>query len=279
MRLLALTVPREAAEVAADRLWAVGAQAVEERDAADGRVELRTALGGGDGEASARLGLIPDGWALQFVDVDPVPAETWREHARPIVVGERLVIRPAWHEATQRPGISEVAIEPGGSFGLGDHPTTRAMAAVVDDLVRPGQHVLDVGCGSGVLAIVAAKRGATRVIAIDIAESAREATDDNAERNGVADVIEASTTTIGDVDGRFDVVLANILAPTLLAMAPHLQRLTAEHGRLVVSGVLTGGYDHVVEALEPMQVIESRDVDGWSAVTLAHPAAASHVDV
>jgi len=271
MRIVALTVPGEVAELAADRLWAAGAQAVEERDAGDGRVELRTSLGSADLVAGARLGEIPLEWSLDFIEVDPLPAETWREFARPIMVSDLLVIRPAWHETAGRPDGLDVAIEPGGSFGLGDHPTTRAVAAVVDDLARPSQHVLDVGCGSGVLAIVAAMRGAARVVAIDIAEAAREATEDNALRNGVADVVEASTTALGDIDGRFDLVLANILAPTLVAMAPDLQRVTAEHGRLVISGVLTGGYDHVVEALEPMRVIASRDVDGWSAVTLAHP--------
>lgn len=273
MRIVELTVPREAAELAADRLWAAGGRAVEERDAGDGLVELRTSLGSDDVAARARLGEIPPDWSLGFVEDDPRPAETWREFARPIVVGEHLVIRPAWHEAAGRPDGLEVAIEPGGSFGLGDHPTSRATAAVVDDLTGPGQHVLDVGCGSGVLAIVAAMRGAARVVAIDIAETAREATEDNARRNGVADVVEASTIALGDIDGRFDLVVANILAPTLVALAPDLRRVTAEHGRLVVSGVLTGGYDHVVAALAPMSVVASRDVDGWSAVTLAHRTA------
>ncbi len=273
MRIVALTVPVASAELAADRLWGAGARAVEERDAGDGRVELRTSLGSDDTVARARLGVIPPGWSLDFVEVDPRPAETWRDFARPIVVGPHLVIRPAWHEAAGRPDVLEVAIEPGGSFGLGDHPTTRVTAAVVDDLVRPGQHVLDVGCGSGVLAIIAAMRGAGRVVAIDVAEPAREATEDNARRNGVGAVIEASTTPLGDVDGRFDLVLANILAPTLVAMAADLRRVTARHGRLVISGVLSGGYDHVVAALAPMRVVAGRDVAGWSAVTLAHPTA------
>jgi ribosomal protein L11 methyltransferase len=273
MRIVALTVPGEAAELAADRLWTAGARAVEERDAGHGLVELRTSLGSDDAVAGDRLGEIPVDWSVAFVEVDPRPAETWREFAQPIVVSEHLVIRPAWHSDSRRPGVLDVAIEPGGAFGLGDHPTTRATAAVVDDLVRPGQHVLDVGCGSGVLAIVAARRGAARVVAIDIAEPAREATEDNARRNGVADSVEASTTPLGDIDGRFDLVLANILAPALVALAPALRRVTADQGRLVISGVLTGEYDHVVAALAPMRMVASRDVDGWSAVTLAHATA------
>ena len=275
MRILTLTVPAAAAELAADRLWAAGAQAVEEREVGEGRVELRTSLGNDDEVAAGRLGRVPDDWSCEFVDIDPRPAETWREFARPIVVSDRLVIRPSWQPSDGALGVLDVPIEPGASFGLGDHPTTRSTAGVLDDLVRPGQHVLDVGCGSGVLAIIAARRGAARVVAIDIAEPAREATEDNARRNGVGDVIEASTTPLGEIAGRFDLVLANILAPTLVALAPDLRRVTADDGRLVVSGVLADGYDHVVAALAPMRVVDQRDVDGWSAVTLAHPTVAS----
>lgn len=271
MRIPVVAVPIDAAELAADRLWAAGAQAVEERDLDDGRVELRTSLGDDIEVAARRLGDVPADWSVSFVEVDPRPAETWRSFARPIVVSERLVIRPAWQPAGGAAGVLDVAIEPGGSFGLGDHPTTRATAAVLDDLIETGQHVLDVGCGSGVLAVIAALRGAHRVTAIDIAEPARTATEDNARRNGVADRIVASTTPLDEIEGRFDLVLANILAPALVALAPDLRRVTAGGGRLVISGVLTGGYDHVVAALAPMEVLAWRDVDGWSAVTFAHP--------
>lgn len=271
MRIVVVAVPEGAAELAADRLWAAGAQAVEERALDGGRVELRTTLGEDDAVATRRLGDVPGGWEVAFVEVDPRPAETWREFAHPIVVGERLVIRPAWQPTGGPAGVLDVAIEPGGSFGLGDHPTTRATAAVLDELIVPGQHVLDVGCGSGVLSVIAAMRGAGHVTAIDVAEPAREATEDNARRNGVVDRITASTAPLGEIDRRFDLVLANILAPTLVALAPDLRRATADGGRLVISGVLAGAYDHVVAALAPMRVLATLDVEGWSAVTLAHP--------
>jgi ribosomal protein L11 methyltransferase len=153
---------------------------------------------------------------------------------------------------------------------LGDHPTTRLSAAVTHEVVRPGDRVLDVGCGSGVLSIVAALRGADRVVAIDVGEAAREATVDNAIRNDVRDRIDASTIPVTDVTGDFDVVIANILAPVLVSMATSLRRLTADRGVLVMSGVLTGGHDHVIEAMRPMRPIAERHLDGWSAVTLAH---------
>lgn len=271
MRILVVAVPADMGELAADRLWAAGAQAVEERGIGDGRVELRTSLGEDEEVATRRFGDVPADWSVSFVEVDPRPAETWRSFARPIVISDRLVIRPAWQPAGGADGVLDVAIEPGGSFGLGDHPTTRATAAVLDELIEPGHHVLDVGCGSGVLAVIAAMRGAAHVTAIDIAEPAREATEDNARRNGVADRITASTTPLGEIDRRFDLVLANILAPALVALALDLRRVTADDGRLVISGVLDDAYDHVLAALAPMRVVATRDIDGWSAVTLAHP--------
>jgi ribosomal protein L11 methyltransferase len=185
-------------------------------------------------------------------------------------VNERLVIQPAWLEHVDEPGVTTIQIEPGGAFGLGDHPTTRLSALAIDALVRPTDRVLDVGCGSGVLAVIAARRGAGSVVAIDIAEAAREATVENAVRNGVEPVVNASTTPIQDVEATFDIVVANILAPVLVEIAPALRRTTAPDGHLVISGVLTGGYSHVVEALRPMKAVAEQHLDGWSAVTLVH---------
>ncbi len=270
MRIIVVSVPAEAVELGSDRLWAAGAGAVEERPGSEGRVELRTSLGADDAAARSRLGVVPSDWHVGFEDVDDEPARTWREFARPIRVADDLVISPAWIDHDRSGGASVVRIEPAGSFGLGDHPTTRLSAALTHEVVTPGDRVLDVGCGSGVLSIVAALRRADRVVAIDVAEAAREATVDNAARNGVGGRVDASTVPVAEIAGEFDVVVANILAPALVSMAPSLRRCTAERGVLVVSGVLTGGYDHVIEALRPMRPIDERHLDGWSAVTLAH---------
>ena len=268
MRAVVLLVPPSDVEVASDRLWVAGASAVEERPHDDGRIELRTTLGADDAVARSRLGELPGEWVVGFEDVDDEPADTWRRFARPIEVRDDLAISPAWVDGDEIAAATIVRIEPGGSFGLGDHPTTRLSAALVHETVRPGDRVVDVGCGTGVLSVVAALRGAAEVVAVDIADAAREATVDNAMRNGVGDLVRASTTPVGELDGEFDVVVANILAPTLVSMAPSLRRLTAAGGRLIVSGVLTGGYDHVLEALAPMAPVAERDDDGWSAVVL-----------
>jgi ribosomal protein L11 methyltransferase len=271
VRVLELRVPIADAELAADRLWSAGAQAVEEVEPDDGMVCLRTVLAADDDQSAVRLGSLGVDWTLKHVDVDDEPAQTWREFATPMEISPTLMIAPAWQPSPPAVlGRLTVVIEPGSAFGLGDHPTTRLSAAAAERLSPTGR-VLDVGCGTGVLAIIAALGGAASVVAIDIAETAVEATLDNARRNGVESVISVSTTPIGELEGHFDLVLANVLAPALVAMAPHLRRVTSPSGSLVVSGVLADGYEHVVRSLEPM-VVERVDVlDGWAAVELEHP--------
>lgn len=268
MRLVQLTVPATDAELAADRLWVAGAGAVEEVDRGDGAVGVRSVLAGDEAVSLARLGELPATWCVEWVDVADVPSEAWRDFAVPIEIGDGLVVRPAWLPELGD-GRLEIAIEPGSAFGLGDHPTTRLSAAATVRAVRRGCSVLDVGCGSGVLGIVAARLGAGRVVAIDIAEAAVEATVDNARRNGVAARISASSTPLADVDDRFDLVLANVLAPTIVAMAPDLRRVLAPGGVLVISGVLAERHDHVVDALAPLRVVRTDVLDAWAAVELA----------
>ena len=267
MRILQLTVPAADAELAADRLWQAGAGGVEEIAVTTGRVGLRSVLAEDDAASRRRLGTLPAGWTLEWVEVPDEPSRAWRDHGAPVRVDEQLVLRPAWLPALAD-GRLEVAIEPGGAFGLGDHPTTRLSAAAARRLTRPGCTVLDVGCGSGVLGIVAAVSGAAQVVGIDIAEAAVEATTENAARNGVADRIAASTTPLAAVDGSFDLVLANVLAPTIVAMADDLRRVLAPGGTLVVSGVLAAAHDHVVDALAPLRVTRTDVLDAWAAVEL-----------
>lgn len=268
VRLVELEVPIEEADIAADRLWCAGARGVEEIDLGPGRVGLRSVLGADPGVSVDRLGPLPESWRLSFVDVDAAPAETWRDFARPVEVGERLVIRPAWCAPLTGDRL-EIEIEPGGSFGLGDHPTTQLTAAAAMRLVVPGSRVLDVGCGSGVLAIVAARLGAERAIGIDIADAAIDATLDNARRNEVADVVSADTRPLAEIDEAFDLVLANVLAPALVAMADDLRRCLAPGGSLVVSGILADRHEHVVEALRPLRVVRVDTLDAWAAVELS----------
>jgi ribosomal protein L11 methyltransferase len=261
-----LGVPDADAELAADRLTQVGAFAVEERDAGGGRVELRAVLGDDHESVRTGLGALPADWSLHLERIDAAPLETWRQFAEAVRVADDLVIRPAWIDPLGDPGVIEVAIEPGSTFGLGDHPTTSLSAAAVARSVAAGDRVLDVGCGSGVLSIVALLAGAGHATAIDIAETSPSVVRDNAGRNGVSERITASTTPLEQVSGSYDLVVANILAPTLVALASDLRRVARR--TLIVSGILADRHDHVLEALRPMHPVRTDVLDGWAAVEL-----------
>lgn len=260
-------------ELASDQLWELGVRAIEERWDGD-TVELRTAAGDGD-EAIARVAARIDGrWAWRLEVIDSESAETWRDFAVPMWVTSDLVVVPAWQEHSFDENALAVLIEPGAAFGLGDHPTTelslRSLISSLSEVSDQELSVLDVGCGTGVLAITAALLGANRIRAVDVASAAVEATIDNAGRNNVTDLIDVDTTSAADLVGSYDIVVANILAPVLVSLSDALRRLTAPGGHLIVSGILAASHDHVLSALGPMTVVRSEVKGDWIAVTLTH---------
>lgn len=271
MLALVVSVPATEVELASDALWGLGVVAIEERSpmpASDATVELWTSLGD-DADAVTRAAEgFPARWRWHVVEVDEAVADSWREHAVEAWIDSQLVIVPAWREFDAPGGVTAVRIEPGATFGLGDHPTTVLSLRALRSSVLAGATVLDVGCGSGVLAITACVLGAARADAIDIAPAAVGITRSNAVANGVGGRVDVSTRALADVDGSYDVVLANILAPTLVELAPDLVRVLAPDGVLIFSGVLADRYLHVVEALRPLQVVEVDAGSGWAAVTL-----------
>ena len=279
MLALVVTVAADDAEVASDELWAMGVVAIEERVTGQMRsdgteeVELWTSLGDDADAIATELTALRYHWRLE--EIDATVSETWREFAAPTWVADDLVVYPAWQtdvldasDASEHHEPISIAIEPGATFGMGDHPTTiltmRAMRAVL----ATGDAVLDVGCGSGVLAIAACVLGAASAIGIDISTAAVPTTLANAECNGVSDRITVSTTPLADVDGTFDVVVANILAPALIELSSDLRRVVAPGGALIISGILAAHHDHVLKSLAPLRSTDRIDLDGWTAVTL-----------
>jgi ribosomal protein L11 methyltransferase len=268
MLALVVSVAEADVELASDALWSLGVVAIEERYA-DGDVELWTSVGDDVQATSALLAERLSRWTWRFVEVDESVADTWRNHAQPVWVATDLVICPAWVPFAA-PGVTTLTIEPGSTFGLGDHPTTilsmRALRAAIT--ARKGATVLDVGCGSGVLAVGACLLGATRATAIDISPAAVPITRANAVANGVPDRVDVSTTPLADVDGQYDIVVANILAPTLIELSADLRRVVAPSGALIVSGVLADRHQHVEEALLPFRTTSRTTLDAWAALTL-----------
>ena len=266
-RTVRVTVPVADAELAADRLWQAGASAIEERLVPGGLVLVA------GGEPGPLLSAVADRWPAEAVVVDLDAAlDAWRPYARAIRVGDRLVVRPPWLPPAAGDGVVEVVVDPGRAFGSGAHPSTRLALAALVDLVRGGERVLDVGCGSGVLALAALALGASSAVGVDIDPAARDATAANAARNGMTARL-AVTDTVGrlavtdTIGGRYPLVVANLLLPDLLALAPAIAAATEDGGTLVVSGVLVAQRAAVEAAFGWATVVATTD-DGWLALTL-----------
>ncbi|HET6950135.1 MAG TPA: 50S ribosomal protein L11 methyltransferase [Acidimicrobiales bacterium] len=284
-RAVRVTVPAAEAELAADALWQAGAVAIEERAAPGGTVVLVAggpAGGGGAGpgrDGTERLLAAAAGrWPAEVEEVDLGAAlDAWRAFARPVRVGRRLVVRPPWVPASAGGGDvgrSEVTIDPGRAFGSGAHPSTRLALAALDGQVAGGERVLDVGCGSGVLAVAALALGAAAALAVDVDPAALAATRANADRNGVAAALATAATVDAAPAGRHDLVVANMLLPQLVALAPQVAAAVAPGGTVVLSGLLVDQLPGALAAygaagLAPVAGEEGGHVeDGWVALSL-----------
>jgi len=168
-------------------------------------------------------------------------ASAWKAHFPVLRVGRRLVVRPTWRRHRAAAGDVVIALDPGMAFGTGLHPTTRLCLAALDELSAGGRvvddRVLDVGCGSGILSIAAARLGARSVLGVDTDPIAVEATTANAGRNRLARRVRARLGSMPSGGGPFDLVLANLIASLLVTMAPQLRDELRPGGVLLASGI------------------------------------------
>ncbi|HIH2749375.1 50S ribosomal protein L11 methyltransferase [Burkholderia aenigmatica] len=297
-RELVVELAREHAEALSDALLELGALSVSVEDADADTPDEQPLFG--------EPGLVPDrtAWqhsrvvALLAADHEPAvllaaaaneigvadtPAFTVREveeqdwvrltqsQFEPIPIGERIWVVPSWHDAPD-PDALILELDPGLAFGTGSHPTTRLCMEWLEQSVKPGQSVLDYGCGSGILAILAKKCGANPVIGIDIDPQAVESARQNSERNR-AEV----TYGLPDAcpDGEFDIVVANILSNPLKLMASMLASKVKPGGRIALSGVLARQADEVAAVYAHyVDISVWREHEGW--VCLAGTRRESH---
>jgi ribosomal protein L11 methyltransferase len=266
---LAVRAPAEAAEPVLAALLDLAPQGLEQ---VDGPGWTEYALYGEPGKLPLEPGSRQMAGARVDVSAREVPddwAERWRSFHRPVLVGGRLWVRPPWEPP--RPGALDLVIDPGRAFGTGAHPTTRACLELLLEL-EPEGSLADLGCGSGVLAVAAARLGWAPVLACDAETEAVEATRENAERNGIALArVEACDLRVAPLPAA-GVVVANLTGPLLLELAGSLR---AAAGRaLVVSGLLEAEAGAVARALRPLR--ERRRVvrDGWAALSLEPSAVA-----
>jgi ribosomal protein L11 methyltransferase len=261
------------ASLICDLLWINGIQGVEEIDAVDGTVTLRSSFGTSEYDTVERLTDLFGEWTpplqWEISRVDPTIIDRWKQFADVIDITSTLRIVPSWLQASaDRTQGTDIVIDPGPTFGLGDHPTTRGSLLLISRILRTGQTVLDVGCGSGILGISALVLGASRAQGIDINPASIEVSRANAIRNGVDDRWTVALDGLDSITGRFDLLTANILAPVLIDLADDLKRLLDQGGTLVISGVLHGRFDHVLNALEPLTIAESIEIEGWASLAL-----------
>jgi ribosomal protein L11 methyltransferase len=293
-----IEIAREHAEGLSDALMEAGALSVSVEDADEG-TEREQALFGEPGmepkqaawehsrvvaltEVDADQGAIVAA-ACAAIGLQDAPAFTTRAVAEqdwvrltqsqfaPIHIGKNIWVVPSWHEAPDPDGLI-LELDPGLAFGTGSHPTTRLCMEWLEAHPAPGKTVLDYGCGSGILAMVAKKLGASDVAGVDIDPQAIESARDNAARNHcdidyyLPDSFAASSKE-QHAKGRFDIVVANILSSPLKLMAPMLAGRVAPGGALILSGVLARQAEEVALAYAPLIKLGVwAEQDGWVAL-------------
>jgi ribosomal protein L11 methyltransferase len=265
--MLELAVPDAEAEVAADRLWQAGATAVLFRPE-QGATTVAASFPTAAAVRAVAGEMAPEGAVV--VAADPSWRRVWREHAVPVPVGERLLIAPAWRDVPLRTGRLVLRIDPGDSFGSGTHPSTRIILAELDrHPPAPTDQVLDLGCGSGILAVAAARLGAARVTAVDLDPAALAVTRANATTNGVSDRVVAEALSIEDAPGPFDLALVNVTAAVHADVGPEVIARMATGGRLLLAGLLPGQWRHVAGAYTGARTVGPRSLEGWEGLELA----------
>lgn len=203
-------------------------------------------------------------------------AEAWKVHYHPVKIGKRIFIRPLWVEVETGPDDLVIALDPGMAFGTGTHPTTQLCLEALDDLVKPGVNVLDLGCGSGILSIGAAKLGASHVLALDIDPIAVKSTQENIVQNGVASKIiaqEGSLESVVTSARRFDLIVVNILARIIIQMCDeHLGDIVRPGGLAIFSGIIDTQADEVETALRKtgLEPYARRQQGDWVVIEARH---------
>ena len=236
-----------------------------DRSFADDLAFIRTRLAEEGLESEARIeidGVNEEDWA-----------NAWKAYYKPLHIGERIVIVPAWERYEEQPGEIIVKMDPGMAFGTGSHETTRLVIGLLEKYTAPGCRMLDVGTGSGILAICASKLGAGSCRAYDIDPMAVRVANENVKDSGQTNIICGVSDLLRHVDrteGPYDLITANIVADIIIRMTPDVGELMHESTILLVSGIIEERSDDVVAALDEhgFAIVERVVDNGWCAMAV-----------
>ncbi|HEX5661008.1 MAG TPA: 50S ribosomal protein L11 methyltransferase [Polyangiales bacterium] len=266
-------VDTEEVEEVSYLLWELGALGVEERDATtlnkptEGGVLLVASFADDAAAQSAIAELGRSGASLEHVIGDEW-RDAYKKYFKVTPLGARLVIRPSWEPYQAKPHEVVVTVDPGRAFGTGTHESTRLVMQALDKHVRGGERVLDVGCGTGILAICALALGAKDALCIDVDPDAVAVTLENAAFNDVSGRVVADVTPVEDVTDTYPLVLANIQATVLVPLAAPIAARVAPAGLLFLSGILIGQEDEVRAAYPDFTLLASPKEGEWIALLL-----------
>ena len=200
-------------------------------------------------------------------------ANSWKAYYKPIKIGDRIVIVPAWEKYTANEGEIIVRMDPGMAFGTGTHETTRLVIKLLEKYVQSGMRVADVGCGSGILAICASKLGAKECKAYDIDPVAVKVANENVKDSGLDNVSCAVSDLLKQVDksgGAYDIICANIVADIIIRMMPDVGELMDENSLILASGIIVERSDDVINGFveHGFEIVERIDENGWCALAV-----------
>ena len=203
-------------------------------------------------------------------------ANNWKQYYKPFRVGKSLVVKPSWENVTPRDGDKILEIDPASTFGTGQHHTTKMVMETLEDTVKAGDRVLDLGCGSGILTIAALLFGAKQAAICDIFENAVKTASENIENNGF-DCYKAFCGNIAEdkalrteIGGEYDVICANIVADVIISMSPFFGEFIKDGGSLIVSGIIDERVSEVTAALSEngWKAVSKKHEDGWNCLLL-----------
>jgi ribosomal protein L11 methyltransferase len=277
---VSVTVENEAAEVVAEVLsrYVYRGVAIEAGPEGwnAGPVVVRAYLPADDQLQATKRRIEEALWHLGQIRPIPAPAfrpvaeedwaEAWKARLDVLRIGQHIVIRPSWREYAPEPKDVVVQLDPGMAFGTGLHPTTQMCLVALEELIRPEATVLDLGTGSGILAIAAARLGAGRVLAVDNDPVAVKTARGNVVINGVQEAVSVVGGSLADVPGRYHLVVVNILAKVIVEMMQEgLANRVRPGGRLITAGIIADQEPEVVATLEQkrLALVERRQTGDW----------------